>query len=259
MPMSGILGSLPDLCDQIQRSDAWAGWLAAEPDLRRVDSAHDLVALTAKGGDPLAADQMVGALVRLAAADGGDQQQAVVLLLHLLEPGICTLTHRLRDLDADAAALVVGELTVQIRAFPWRSRTRAFAANLLLDVKAVLLRELAVTGPWTQAGVPYGVVLVDPLCSEQVDQLLDRVEPGVGESDGLDLVDLVLWASRAGVADPGDLAMVLEIAGSHNREPRRLPAVAAAHGIPPRTLRRRHGATVARLRSAADRYLAAAA
>jgi hypothetical protein len=259
MSMSGILGSLPDLCDQIHRSNAWAGWLEAEPDLRRVGSTHDLVALTAKGGNPLAADQMLGALVRLAAADGGNQQLAVVLLLHLLEPGIRTLARRFRDLDADATALVAGELTVQIRTFPWRRRTRAFAANLLLDVKAVLLRELQVTGPWTRAGLSYDVVLVDPLNSEQVLRLLDRAEPGPGESGELDLADLVLWASRTGVADPADLAMVLEIAGSRDRKPRRVPVVAAAHGIPERTLRHRHGATVARLRSAAHRYLAAAA
>lgn len=95
----------------------------------------------------------------------------MLLLLNLLSDGASALPARRSDLARDALALVVGELTVQIRAFPWRRRTRAYAASLLLVTKAALLRQLR---PHRTRTFPNaGEVLVDPTDPAGVADLLD--------------------------------------------------------------------------------------
>ncbi len=127
-------------------------------------------------GDPRRADEVLGALVRLAAADGQNDPDAVLLLPAPALKWRRRAGRSARDLTGDVLALVVGELTVQIRAFPWRRRTRAYAANLLLDTKTALWRELR---PHRTRTFPHaGEVLVDPTDGERSARLLDRTAPG---------------------------------------------------------------------------------
>ena len=107
---------------------------------------------------PARADEVIGALVRLAAADGADDPDALLVLLHLLSGGVHALAAKLAHLSDNILTVVVGELTCQDPPLPLARRTRAHAKNLLLDTKQALLRgEL-------RAGLPDqpGVVLVDP-------------------------------------------------------------------------------------------------
>lgn len=68
------------------------------------------------------------ALVRVAAVDGMNDPDAATVLVHLLEAGVRRLVRQISELSSDAVPLVLGELTVRIRSFPWRRRTRAHAA-----------------------------------------------------------------------------------------------------------------------------------
>jgi hypothetical protein len=208
----------------------------------------ELAAVLVRGADPDRADRVVGALVRCAARDGGDDGDAVLLLLHLLSDGVLALAGRLRGLGDVLVPAVVAELTCQIRGFPWRRRTRAYAANLLLDTKHVL---------WDETSAARGRVeeVLDPHSGDWE----HRAGPVTGEpadADDPDLIDVLMWAARTAVAPPGDLALLLAServpAGAARR------AVAAEFGLHERALRRRRHRTLTALRAARDEYLRAA-
>jgi len=136
-----IAGSWPALIARLNVPDrGLARWRGAEPvlaDVGRVDGQFDL-----QGYRRDRADAGLGALVRLAAADGGDDQDALVLLLHLLSGMVLSLARQLADLSPDIVTVIVSELTCQIRSYPWRRRTRAWAANLQADTRRAVLADL---------------------------------------------------------------------------------------------------------------------
>lgn len=247
-----LAGAWPALVERLDRSGAPARWAAREPLLGSPRSVHDL-ADVGRGR----ADVVLGAVVRLAAADGGDDPDALLVALHLLSDGVLALAHRLSDLHADGTQLVTGELAAQIRGFPWQRRTRAYAANLLLDTRAALLRELRPGR--TRAYPNRGEVLVDPQDERQVRALLDGALPGPAESAALELLDLLLWAERTGVAAREDLRLLLEEAWARELGGAAQETVAARRGVDVRTVRRRRGRVLGELQAAAGAYLAACA
>ena len=142
-------------------------------------------------------------------------------------------------------SLVISELTCRIRSFPWRQRTRAHAANLLLDTKHVLLGERPARGEDGQ----HRDMLMDP-CDPI--WLVFEASPPAPEHDLTELLD---WADRNDVAGADDMRMLVrlhELAGYGTASRHR---VAAEFGINERTLRRRRDRTLAALQAAAPRYL----
>lgn len=252
-----LAGDWQDLLARLDRDATVARWGRLEPALAGVVRLDQLPAELGCGSDPVWADAVLGALVRLAAADGHDDGDAVLLLLHLLSDGASALATRLPDLTGDVLGLVVGELTVQIRTFPWRRRTRAYAASLLLDTKAALLRELL---PHRTRTRPHArEVLVDPTDPRQVGALLDAPAAGPDNADNMTLVDLLAWACWTGVVGRDDAALLLEVERTRECGGDAQLRVARAWRINERTLRRRRERTVAALRQARSCYLAACA
>lgn len=252
-----LVGSWTELTDRLEGQQTLARWARAEPALAAVTSPHELAVLLRPGVDPHRADELLGALVRLAAADGHDDADAVLLLLHLLSDGAVALAARLSDLPGDVLALVVGELTAQVRAFPWRRRTRAYAANLLLDTKAALLRELRPHR--TRRHPDAAEVLVDPTDTRHAALLERQTAAGQPADEDLDLVDLLVWAARTGVVDADDVALLLQVEQDRYDGTPAQQRIAASWGINERTVRRRRERTLAALRNARDSYLAACA
>ncbi len=250
-----LAGSWDRLLDRLVAQGAARRWGRLEPAFTGPVCLRQLMADLGRGGDPHRADEVLGALVRLAAADGHDDPDAVLLLLHLLSDGAIALAARLSDLTGDVLGLVVGELTVQIRAFPWRRRTRAYAANLLLDTKTALWRELRPHRTRTCPGA--GEVLVDPTDARRVAGLFDRSVPD-GDGD-LDLLDLLIWAKRTGVVDAEDLALLLHVEHAREQGGAAQLRAAAEWGINERTLRRRRERTLTALQAASAGYLTACA
>jgi hypothetical protein len=251
MRTATLLGEdLPTLTARLDTVGTLRRWSGREPALLAAGTVSDLVAALQPDSDPSRWDALLGALVRLAAADGGDEQDAVLLVLHLLDAGASRLRRRF------PADLVLGQLTVCLRAFPWRTRTRAYAANLLRDTEKALCRELRPN--WSRYRRDEEQP-VDPTSRDPRGGLneLDRAVPADAD-DELDLVDLLLWAQRAGVVDPRDLAMLVDyfcargagINAGHDH-------VAQLHGVNARTSRRRCAAALQALRSNAQAYLAA--
>jgi hypothetical protein len=250
-------GSWGTLTSRLTEQRTLEGWVRREPVLFGVKDFADLALQLRPGADRQRADELLGALVRLAAADGADDADAVLVVLHLLSDGAHVLAARLSDLTGDSLALVVGELTVQIRSFPWRRRTRAYAANLLLDTKKAVWRELRPHRTRTYPDA--GEVLVDPTDARAVAGVFDSPLVGPGDEDGLDLNEVFAWAAATGVATGRDLELLLQIERNREYGGNVQVELARACGMSERTLRRRRDRALAALRAAGSSYLAACA
>jgi hypothetical protein len=247
-----IVGSWPALAARLDDDAVLTRWAEAEPALAGLTTVAELLAVWSEDGGSNCTDVVLAALVRLAAIDGGRDDDALLLTLHLLSGLVWTTAAQLRDLSPDIVAVVVGELACQIRRYPWRRRPRAVAANLRAETRRAVLAELR---PRSRRHPDRGEFLT-------VDGDVTRLVPATACDDGendLDVVDLLRWAVRSGV-DAADVALL--VATECRRDLRERSAdqrVAAAHGITTRTLYRRRHRTLAALRGVAPQYLAAVA
>lgn len=251
---SSIAGDWAQLTHRLDATGALSRWSRAQPALCGLDRVDELAALLelGSGTDPDRADAFLGALVRTACRDGGDDPDAVLLVLHLLADGLRPLAKRLADLSEDILALLVGELTVQIRTFPQR-RTRAYAANLLRDTQLACWRELRPHRTRTyQAGTD---ILIDPLDQPGMRYWFDRSIAGPGCDARSELADVIAWAEVRGIASRRDLALLVDLEYERGYGTAARHRVAASFGINERTLRRRRDRTLAALRLAAEDYL----
>lgn len=253
-PIDVISSQWPALAARLQATGTISRWAELEPALAGLGGLAELVTRIQAGVDRQHADELLGALVRLAAADAGDDQDAVLTLLYLMAPGARSLARQLRDVSPDIDSLVCGELTIQVRAFPWRRRTRAYAANLLLDTKAGLWRELRPQHRRRHAAVE---ILVDPTAPEEVrgGGLLDLAAEG-GGVDELDMLDVLCWAERSGMVTADEVALLIDLTRGGQVG---VADVAGWHGMSARSARRHRARLVDTLRAASRQYLADAA
>ncbi|MHA3700742.1 hypothetical protein ACXR2U_01040 [Jatrophihabitans sp. YIM 134969] len=250
-----IAGSWTALVDRLDATSTVDRWAADEPGLAGVRSVEQLHALLAPGGDPGRADELLGGLIRLAAVDGARDDDALLVVLHCLSGLVLSLARDLADLSEDIVAVVVGELTCQVRTYARRGRTRAFAANLRFETRRAVLKELRPS------------VRHHPECGERVtdDGDVERLVTGPAASptdvdEDLDVVELLLWAVSSGV-DAEGVRLLVATEHARARSTRRVNGdadsdVAREFGLCTRTLYRRRGKTLAALRSAAQQYVA---
>lgn len=253
----GIAESWERLSDRLDAGGRCAAWASVEPALAGISSVRELAKLTAAGADPDRSDALMGALVRLASASGGDDGDALIVVLHLLRPGVLRIAHRLADLSPDPARLVGGELAARIRAHGRPGprggrRERAFAANLLRDTERAVRRELVPHGGTGHGG--RREVLVDPT-DPGLALLLDRPVPGpeLDPPGAPKLVDLMTRAERSKLASPRDLSVLLAAELSRDRHAGAAPqqVIAARLGMTAFSLRRCRARALVGLRAAA--------
>jgi hypothetical protein len=246
-----IVGSWPALARRLDDEDVLARWAAAEPDLAGLTNVADLLAVWTEDGGYDRTNAVLAALVRLAAVDGGRDDDALLLTLHVLSGLVWTMVAQLEDLSPDIVAVVVGELACQIRRYPWQRRPRAVAANLRAETRRGVLAEL-------RPGSRRHSHQVEVLTRDgDITQLTSAAVSD--ETEDVDVADLLRWAVRSGV-DAADVALL--VATECSRDLRQRSAdrqVAAAHGITTRTLYRRRHRTLTALRRVASQYLAAVA
>lgn len=245
-----IVGSWPALAARLDRDLVIARWKEAEPVLADLDTVTDLVTACSQTSDHVRSNAVLGALVRLAAVDGGRDDDALTLLLHLLSGLVWTMVRQLRDLSPDITSVVVGELACQIRRYPWRRRPRAVAANLRADTRRAVLAELR---PRDRRHPERGEFLT---ADGDVTRLIP-VAPSDGAED-VDVADLLQWAVRSGV-DATDLELLIATERGRDVQQGGDSEVAARYGISTRTLYRRRSRALAALRAVAHDYLAAVA
>jgi hypothetical protein len=247
-----------DLVARLDAERTLARWRLTEPALADFASLFEMAAVVHSGRQLERTDQIFAALLRTAAAAGGGDQDAALVVAHLLSNATRRMAIRLRDLSADIDALIASALWVEIRAFQWRHRQRGYAKGLLLDTRAAVVRDLCPER--TADGVRVVSLLSPGMAAALADDLL-----GSGVSEGLDarpvddeqeLQDVLAWALRSGVLPAEDIALLIEVelaSVDHRR------ASAAAHGVHERTLRRRCNRAKTRLYQARLAYLEQAA
>ena len=217
----------------------------------------DLEHLRAAWADPERTHRVAAGLIWLAAADGGHDDDAVLLLLHLLSGVVGRLSYQLRDLSPEITRVVVGELTCRIRTYPWQTRTRGLVTNLERDTRRGVLAELRPSDRYHPdrverltadgcLGAAGQLAFADPAAAEFADP--------AGGGD-VDLVDLLLWAVSAGVRED-DLRLLVD---SERGRGGFQSAAARSLGISERQVRGRRDRALASLRELAPTYLAAVA
>jgi hypothetical protein len=247
-----------DLVARLDAEKTLVRWGLAEPALADLASLCELAAIVHGGRQLERTDRIFGALLRTAAVAGGGDQDAGLVIGHLLSNATRKMAIRLRDLSEDIDALIASALWVEIRAFRWRHRQRGYAKGLLLDTRTAVLGDLC---PERTADGARVVSLLSPgMAAALADDLLEG-----GVSEGLDagpvddeqeLQDVLAWALRSGVLPAEDIALLveLELASVDHRR-----ASAAARGVHERTLRRRCNRAKTRLYEARLAYLEQAA
>jgi hypothetical protein len=198
-----------------------ARWQEAEPRVRQVDTLDDLLAVFEDRQLHDERDELLLALIRLAASDL-DAHRTVV---HILRAGLIGLAGRAAPWWGweDASSAVIGAAVYRIQSYPSR-RTARVAANLLGDVWhcvwAQRKRELR-----RLAGV------TDPLTLDDAVSIEAECEPSQSE----ELLALVAEAVRLRRISAGDgrLVALHRVAGYSNVE------VSRMEGKQPCTVRKR--------------------
>lgn len=261
MAPSDFLGETwPGLCARIgaeQRHE----WALKEPALAPFTDLHTLALDVQASKDHAHVDEVFAALLRLAAADNGDDQDAGLVVAHLMHRGSRGVAAGLRDLSPEIDAIVAAELWVQIRSYRWQHRRHSHALGLKRDTRAAVLRDLC---PARDRDGRRRLVLQAP---EVLTWLMDAradgtsVEsggvPGAAASDVEDeLLDVLAWAEGNGVLTEDDVRLLLEfeLASMPERY-----AAAAQWGLTERGMRRRCTKAKARLHNARMAYLEHAA
>ncbi len=247
-----LVGCWPTLRSRLDTHAIIGRWSATEPDLAGLD---DVAGLLDAWADPARTHPVAQALVRLAAADGGADDDALLLLLHLLSGLVWRLVAQLGDLSVDITAIVLSELTCQIRGYRWRSRHGRLITNLDKDTRRAVLADLRPSDRYhperverlTCTGDLTAVTAADPAAADTC-------------AEDIDVVDLLRWATAARGVDAADIALLVESERGRGRRGTGSDAkVAGRYGITRRTLLRRRQRTLTALRDLAGDYLAATA
>ncbi len=176
--------------------------------------------------------------------------QTMGMLHAIVSQVVWRLVAQLADLSPDVTAIVLGELTCQIRSYRWRKRHCGLVTSLELDTRRAVLSEL-------RPSDRYHPERVEQLTADGVVCLADRLTLAGRDEEDLDVVDLLLWAAGCGV-DVGDLRLLVASERARGRRGACGDArVAAARGISRRHLLRRRKRALIALRAVAPAYLQA--
>jgi hypothetical protein len=115
-----------ELVDRLDAADTFTRWVQLVPELAAdgtVSSVAEVLAALEPGTDRTRWDGLLLALLRLAAADGADQADAVFVVLQAVADGAARLLRRSTTPSRRGArpdfteGLVLGQLTIQIRTY----------------------------------------------------------------------------------------------------------------------------------------------
>jgi hypothetical protein len=263
MPSITQAGVTPRELDSLVDGELWRAWCRARPELADFDSLATIRRL--KGA---AEDQALGALLWLAAADGGDDQLAAVAVLHQLGGSVRVIArHFWHAAEGEAYGIVAGAMWEQIRAYHWCERNGRHAAAVhhltRKSVRSVLLRD---DSRWQSRGV----VPLDPQSwfFEAAMDGPDVAEEGLtslGPQDELQV--LLLWSLREGVLEDDEVALLESLIEADRANPRitkwmrgacsvsAVERAASARGVCAKSVTRARDRAIAKLRQAAPTFL----
>lgn len=212
----------------------WEVWSRDFPDLALVPDPGG-VAAWLRCADPAAADRVLRALAQLAAADGGDDRDAALLLAWLMMPAACRVARCIVHADIDVH--VAAQLWIEVRTFSWRTTSKV-AANIAGRLRKHLLAELA--DPTDPHGERLTRLAVVPAA-------LEPAAPQAPVSSIEELVDLLDAGCASGVINAEGRQLLLDLIATAATEPhgrtallgdRTSDLVAARWGVSGRTVRR---------------------
>ena len=257
--MDSYAGNWSELAARLDRSRTIASWSVTAPALAGLTGTAQLAQLTQRGCDPARADAILDALVRRAAGRDGDDD-ALLVLLHLLANMVVALADDLADLSHDVLPIVINELTCQIRSADVDQPVRGWAVTLKWATRRAVLAEFR---PGLRRNHPdAGERAVDAQDINCWSRPRIGGAPAVNAPDleeDLDVVDVLMWALRDGVAaDDISLLAATETARATGRRAAD-QGVADEFGVGIRTLYRRNNRTLSALRRCGADYLSAVA
>ena len=259
MAPSDYLGETwPDLCARIDAERGLQRWASVEPVLAGFTELAAVAIDVHSSRDRADVDDVFAALLRLAAADNGDDQDAALVVAHLMHKGSRAVAISLADLTPDIDAVVATELWMQIRGYRWRHRRHSHALGLKNDTRTAVLREFAPArdGEGRRRQVSLSPEVVTWLSDTQSDDTAERAT-GAEREPADELLDVLAWATGNGVLSEDDVRLLLEF------ELARLPGgrteAAATLGLSERHIRRRCSRAKQRLHDARLAYLEHAA
>ena len=261
------VGVSPTELDELVAGERWRHWCAIEPDLAAVGSLAEVRSLRGE-----AEDRIVGALLRLAAQDRGDDHLAAIALVHQFGGAVRVISRQFRQLAGeDIEGLVVGAMWEQIRSFPWQRRRHHFAACVMYDTRRTVRKLLMPGRDWRNHDP---VVLLNPQ-SWVFEALIEHAgtselrEPGPDPST--ELAGFLEWVARRGFVDKDDVGLLVELLASDRSNPAipkwhrgacsvaAVEQVAGDRGVCTKTVCRRRDKVIAKLRDAVPAYIEAVA
>ena len=103
-----IAGSWQALVQRLEATDALGRWALEDERLAGLHGVtDDFLSLLAVGADAARANDILCALVRRAAVDGGADDDALLLTLHLFSDWVCPMAIQLRDLAPGMVGVIV--------------------------------------------------------------------------------------------------------------------------------------------------------
>jgi len=240
----------------VEVSGKWNQWRTDHPALAAYAGASDLLAERSPVPTREVRDA-VAALVALASRRGGDDDDASLFVVAMLEPGLRRLLKReLRGVPN------LGVADLQLMA--WRE-VKAAIPTPGASIGAFLLRRTR-----RAAGLTYRAELERSQVEVSYGELpstvaLDRGNANVAVREWSDtaagrLADLLAWAQESGVVSAADVELLYELVDVGNDLGMYAGAgvsvkVASRHGVAKRTVDRRRERIVGELRAVAGEYL----
>jgi hypothetical protein len=263
MPSITQAGVAPRELDSLVDGERWRAWCRARPELAAFDSLATIRRLRGT-----AEDQALGALLWLAATDGGDDQLAAIAILHQLGGSVRVIArHFWHAAEGEAEGVVAGAMWEQIRAYNWRQRTRRHAAAIhhatRKSVRSVLLRD---DSRWQSRGM----IPLDPQswvfeAAMEGPDIADGGLTSLGPQDELQI--LLLWSLREGVLEEDEVVLLESLIEADRANPRitkwmrgacsvsAVEGAASVRGVCAKSVTRARDRAIAKLRQSAPVFL----
>lgn len=239
-----------DLSARLDAAGTVTRWANTDADL---DGLAALDELHRASQDRRWANDVLLALVRLAAVDGARDDDALLVLLHLLSGLVWRLVRQLRGLGAEVPAVVLAELTCQIRTYRLRSWTGSVVTTLELQTRRAVLDDLLQRDRNHVAR--RDLQLFEGSAWLAKNRAAQDGSPQASGED-IDVVDMLLWAARQGVPLE-DLELLLASERARGTYGSRADLrICTERGLSRSTFMRRRARALSALRELAPIYLA---
>ena len=198
-----------------QARERWPGWVVADPCLGVVADPLDVKRWTL-AAEPDCADEVLLALAKRAARDGGDDRAAAMTLCWALLPGAASVDRWHHGLMYRTDQLVASQLWLEARSFPWQ-RLRKVAGNIRGNVRSAVLlqggrrpKRAASDHAWDLTGLAEPADMVELAAADLSDGL---PEPTSWE----EMLEVLEWGCRQDVITTADRALLLSLVEAAER------------------------------------------